>query len=647
MNIGKSEKNDIKTAICSRLEQAGAVRVRVAGAQELSESEQMLFHRWLESGQNAGMDYLKRNEHLRQSPDALLENVRSVVCMAFPFSEAPENSKIASYAMGNDYHDVLRNILRPVAEEIERSYNCHTRICIDSAPLAERSFSIKCGLGRRGRNGMMRIPGYGSRVFLAELLLDIELPSDPALIETEFDECGDCFACVNACPTGALGADGLVDARKCLSYLTIEHKGNWTESQQKLMQTKAGRNTLFGCDICLKACRFNDDSQIKTSGKILTELQPRPSIVKLTADEVIAMNQTSFSAMFSKSPIKRTRLEGLRRNAFNVKGLKETGRFAPSPTGRMHLGNVLAALISWLDAKSVGGKWIVRYEDLDPDRSKPEYVNLIDDDLRWLGLISDNREIITDSGNLSPRQSQRTELYAQALDKLVDTGRVYPCSCRRADIMATQAPHQNDGRIVYAGTCRPISLGGTAPDRCADMLDEHKALRIAITDDNINFEDIVFGAQTVNLATHCGDFVLRRADGAWAYQLAVVVDDADMRVTRIVRGNDLLLSTAQQIFLYDLFKKPVPQYMHIPLLCAQDGRRLSKRDKDLDMESLRSRFKPTELLGKLARLTGLNDEATPVTPEQLLTIFSENRRNIIKNLKVNAINVDTTEFLAK
>lgn len=647
MNINNGEKKDIKKAISLRLKQAGAVRVRVAKAQELPESEQLLFHRWLEKGRNAGMDYLKRNEQLRNSPETLLENVRSVVCMAFPFPKAPEKSDIAAYALGNDYHDVLRKILRPVAREIEQTYNCHTRICIDSAPLAERSFSLSCGMGRRGRNGMIRIPGYGSRIFLAELLLDIELPPDPPQPETDCGDCGDCNACVNACPTGALSAEGLVDARKCLSYLTIEHKGNWTESQQKFMLTKAGRSTLFGCDICLKACGFNNLGEATTSENILPELLPRPTIVNLTADDVIAMTQTTFSAMFSKSPIKRTRLEGLRRNAFNVKGYKETGRFAPSPTGRMHLGNVLAALLSWLDVKSVGGNWIVRYEDLDPDRSKPEYANLIDGDLRWLGLIADNKEIITDSGNLSPRQSERTELYAQALTELIETGRVYPCTCRRADIMATQAPHQSDGRIVYAGTCRPQSLGGTAPDHCSNMLDAKKALRICVTDENINFEDTVFGVQSVNLATHCGDFVLRRADGAWAYQLAVVVDDADMRVTRIVRGNDLLLSTAQQIFLYGLLKKPVPLYMHIPLLCTHDGRRLSKRDKDLDMESLRCRFKADELLGKLAKLAGLTHDYAPITPHRLLTIFSAHRQEIIKNLNVNAINVDTAEFLAK
>ena len=224
------------------------------------------------------------------------------------------------------------------------------------------------------------------------------------------------------------------------------------------------------------------------------------------------------------------------------------GRFAPSPTGRMHLGNVFAALMSWLSVRSRGGRWILRIEDLDPQRSKIQYAQQLEEDLLWLGLDWDEGGI-DGKGPAAPyMQSKRARNLPKGSPKNSRRPDIPTLAfCTRADIMATQAPHQTDGRIIYAGTCRPKSL----PSKAEEPVRAHST-RIFVPDIDICFEDRVFGYQSVNLAKHCGDFVLRRADGAWAYQLAVVIDDAAMGVTEVVRGCDLLLSAAQQIYLYNM-----------------------------------------------------------------------------------------------
>lgn len=294
------------------------------------------------------------------------------------------------------------------------------------------------------------------------------------------------------------------------------------------------------------------------------------------------------------------------------------GRFAPSPSGRMHLGNVYTALLSWLSAKRTGGSWLLRIEDLDPQRSKREYAALIEDDLHWLGLEWDEGGLDADDGMYC--QSRRGEIYTHYFDALKDLGLTYPCHCRRADIMATQAPHQSDGRIVYAGTCRPEP--GYPPFAAAQPSDSSRAAatRLYVPDEEICFTDRICGPQRVNLAQFCGDFILRRADGAWAYQLAVVVDDALMGVTEILRGDDLLLSSAQQIYLYNLlgFGERVPEFAHVPLVRNDEGVRLSKRDRSLSMEELRHRHTASEIIGMAAFRAGLTKEEIPVTPKDLL-----------------------------
>ncbi len=297
-----------------------------------------------------------------------------------------------------------------------------------------------------------------------------------------------------------------------------------------------------------------------------------------------------------------------------------TGRFAPSPTGRMHLGNVFAALISWLSAGKEGGKWILRIEDLDPQRSRIDHARQIEDDLAWLGLDWDEGGVDGKGPNGPYCQSLRGEIYKEALEKLQAIGLTYPCFCTRADIMATQAPHESDGRVVYAGTCRPSRLGGTFDEIPVDK--PERAVRLFVPDRDMSFTDRLYGSQTVNLAEHCGDFVLRRAYGAWAYQLAVVVDDALMGVTEVVRGSDLLLSSAQQIYLYELLGYPVPRFAHIPLLCNGSGQRLSKRDSSLSMEELRKEYTPSQLIGQLAYIAGILPEPFPISAQGLLPLFS-------------------------
>ncbi len=295
-----------------------------------------------------------------------------------------------------------------------------------------------------------------------------------------------------------------------------------------------------------------------------------------------------------------------------------TGRFAPSPSGRMHLGNIFTALISWLSARKKGDKWILRIEDLDPQRSRLDHARQIEDDLTWLGLDWDEGGIDGKGEHGPYLQSQRNRFYEDALSILEATGFTYPCYCTRADIMATQAPHESDGRVVYGGTCRPQKLGGRGPTKSGDM----RATRLFVPDEEITFTDRLFGPQSVNLSTHCGDFILRRADGAWAYQLAVVVDDALMGVREVVRGCDLLLSSAQQIYLYRLLGLEPPEFAHVPLLCNEAGQRLSKRDKALDMETLRKDYTPSQIVGWLAYYAGLMPEPFPISAEGLLPLFS-------------------------
>ena len=292
------------------------------------------------------------------------------------------------------------------------------------------------------------------------------------------------------------------------------------------------------------------------------------------------------------------------------------GRFAPSPSGRMHLGNLFAALLAWLSVRRAGGCMVLRMEDLDPDRCRAEYAAQLADDLRWLGLDWD--EGWQKGGSHGPYlQSERTERYAAAFRMLEERGLVYPCYCTRAERLAASAPHRSDGQVVYSGKCRhltDVERGGLAKTRSP-------AWRLIVPEQDISFTDRLQGVYGENLLRDCGDFILRRSDGVYAYQLAVVCDDGDMEITQVVRGRDLLDSTPRQLYLYELLGLRAPEFYHVPLLCAPDGRRLSKRERDLDMGALRQRLTPEQLVGLLAFWAGQLDRPEPVTAAELAPRF--------------------------
>ena len=284
------------------------------------------------------------------------------------------------------------------------------------------------------------------------------------------------------------------------------------------------------------------------------------------------------------------------------------GRFAPSPTGRMHAGNVFAALAAWLVAKSQGGRIVLRIEDLDAERSKPRFVDAVQRDFEALGLTWDEGPYF---------QHDRKEAYRAAFESLASRGLVYPCFCTRADLHAASAPHRGE-KPVYPGTCRNL----TDAERAARAQSRTPAQRLLVPDERVAFVDQVQGRYEQNLACDCGDFLVQRSDGAFAYQLAVVVDDAAQGVSSVVRGVDLLCSTPQQLYLQELLGLPHPTYAHIPLLVAERDRRLSKRDRDAALDELLARFKtPEAVIGHIAGITGLAPTCDPATPEQLLATF--------------------------
>ena len=292
------------------------------------------------------------------------------------------------------------------------------------------------------------------------------------------------------------------------------------------------------------------------------------------------------------------------------------GRYAPSPSGRMHLGNLCCCLLAWLSAKSSGGKVVLRIEDLDAVRCPREFADLLEADLAWLGLAAD--EGGSKGGPRGPYyQSERSAIYEEYYQKLVRKGLVYPCFCSRSQLHAADAPHRSDGKVVYAGTCRNLT-----PEEIVLRTARRKpAWRVMVPDETISFVDGHMGHYEENLARDCGDFFLRRADGVFAYQLAVVVDDALMGVDEVVRGSDLLSSTPRQLWLYRELGLTPPKFYHLPLLLASDGRRLSKRDGDQSLENLRAKYTPEEIIGKLAFACGLQASPAPTTPQSLARTF--------------------------
>ena len=295
---------------------------------------------------------------------------------------------------------------------------------------------------------------------------------------------------------------------------------------------------------------------------------------------------------------------------------RTVGRFAPSPSGRLHLVNLGCSLLAWLSAKSRGGRIILRIEDLDAERCPRRYADLIESDLAWLGLTWD--EGGSAGGPHGPYyQSECAPIYEQAYRELERQGLLYPCFCSRAALHAASAPHRSDGDVIYPGTCRDL----TEAQRAQRRRTKAPAARVRVPDAAISFTDGHLGPYTENLARDCGDFVVRRGDGVFAYQLAVTVDDARMGVTEVVRGADLLGSTPRQLYLYRVLGLQPPAFYHCPLLLAPGGRRLSKREGDDSLENLRARYTAPEIIGRLAWVYGLQPEPAPVWPEALISGF--------------------------
>jgi glutamyl-tRNA synthetase len=294
------------------------------------------------------------------------------------------------------------------------------------------------------------------------------------------------------------------------------------------------------------------------------------------------------------------------------------GRFAPSPTGHLHLGNARTALLAWLHALARGGTLVLRVEDLDAGRVRPAFRASQLADLRWLGLDWDEGPDV--GGDFGPYlQSLRTDLYDQAIDKLRSRNLVYPCRCTRKEIAAAvSAPHQEDEEgPAYPGTCR---------DRPFISSETEYALRFRVPAGSVCFEDQLQGRVAFDPASSTGDFVVSRKDGVAAYQLATVVDDAAMRITDVVRGADLLASTARQLLLYRALELDPPRWMHVPLLLDEAGGRLAKREGALTLSALRERgARPERVIGWLAWTCGLTEREREVMPADLVGVFDPGR----------------------
>lgn len=291
------------------LNEAGAIRWGVAYAGPVDEAVHSAYLRWIAEGYHAGMDYLDRHAELRVDPRLLLDGTNSVISIAIPYRHPDSQrinpaARIASYALGDDYHDVVRKRLKAVAEAIEKRFGGATRICVDTAPIHERYWAIRAGVGRQGRSGQIIVPGAGTYCFLAEILTTVRFtPTSPL----PGNPCGSCRRCIEACPGGALSSSHPFDARRCLSYLTIEHRGP-LPSEPRL------QGCLYGCDRCSEVCPHNSHPTYTT----LPEFTPRPALLDISAQQIMSMDTEEYTRLFRRSPMKRAKLDGLRRNAIRL-----------------------------------------------------------------------------------------------------------------------------------------------------------------------------------------------------------------------------------------------------------------------------------------------------------------------------------------
>jgi glutamyl-tRNA synthetase len=291
-------------------------------------------------------------------------------------------------------------------------------------------------------------------------------------------------------------------------------------------------------------------------------------------------------------------------------------RLAPSPTGALHLGNARTLLINWLLARKNGWKVVLRIEDLDGPRIKKNADKEALADLRWMGIDWDEGPIY---------QSSRFDVYRNTIQQLTASGKIYPCICSRSEVStAASAPHAEDGAAVYPGTCDDRF---TNAEEARNISGRDPALRFRVPDKEVQFMDLFAGRQHFNPARQLGDFVIAKADGTPSYQLAVVVDDAEMEVSHVVRGDDLLDSTPRQIVIYQALglTSLIPQYCHLPLIVGTDGRRLAKRHGDTRLSYYRNLNVPPErIIALLARWSGMGEFST-VSIKELLSLFEFSR----------------------
>lgn len=314
--------------------EAGAAAVGFATAGPVSEDEDRRLRGWLAAGHHAGMAWMERHADLRRNLDNVLPGTKTVISLAFPY--APERERpsdlpyLSRYAYGTDYHEAIRSLLTAVLEQTNSSSSC--RICIDSAPVSERFWAIRAGIGYRGDNGALIVPGIGPEVFLAEILTTIEFepdtPSNAEFLHSNA-ECLHCGACLRACPTGALQPDGTIDCRRCISYLTIEHRGPWTDPDAiAAMSTPAGRTSLFGCDCCITACPLRNDIARPLQNDSVRPLRndtvgaeswnpSLPAMLALTPSDIPAQ-QSEFKRRFAHTALLRPGLQNLLRNIANL-----------------------------------------------------------------------------------------------------------------------------------------------------------------------------------------------------------------------------------------------------------------------------------------------------------------------------------------
>lgn len=284
---------------------SGAVAAGVAEACPVDEAEMRAYALWIQEGNAAGMGYLAKYDDVRSDPRLLLDGARSVIVAAFSYyypEAVTGRLRWARYALGRDYHEEVRERLTDVASSITAATGAACRVAVDTAPLRERYWALRAGVGFRGRNGLVIVPGAGSWVVLGEIITTLELQPDAAIGSME--GCEGCGRCVKACPGRALDGSGRLDARRCRSYLTVEHRGD-----EGMPAIAGGR--VYGCDICQEVCPHNRGAAVSAIGAFA----PRPEILALSQGDILAMEQGEFSRIFSHSAIKRAKLAGLQRNA--------------------------------------------------------------------------------------------------------------------------------------------------------------------------------------------------------------------------------------------------------------------------------------------------------------------------------------------